>query len=146
MMLQNKHNEKEQLRDDLFFFKTVGFSMWPYMKPDERLIFKKVPPETLRIGDIVLYKANNQTICHRLVRKIGHREEQLLYVRGDNSTSSPELITKQMFLGKAIAIIRDGKAVSLTTKRRWFINRVIVTIAPLVSVGLRIGKVMLRNK
>lgn len=146
MMLQNKHNEKEQLRDDLFFFKTVGFSMWPYLKPDERLIFKKVPAETLKIGDLVLYKANNQTICHRLVKKVGYRKRQLLYVRGDNSKSLPEGVTEQMFLGKAIEIIRNGKTVSLTTKRQRFINRFIVTIAPLVSVGVRIGKVMLRNK
>ena len=144
MMPEDKHNKKETEED--LFFKTTGFSMWPFLKEGERLIIKKVPPETLNVGDLILYKANNQTICHRLVRKVSHREEQLLYARGDNSKSLPELITKQTFLGKAIGIIRNGKTVNFTTKRRRFINRLIVVIAPLVCVRLRIGKVLLRKK
>ena len=66
-MSKDKDNEK-RLGEDIFFFKTEGFSMWPFLKPGGRLIFKKVPPETLRIGDVILYKADNQSICHRLVR------------------------------------------------------------------------------
>ncbi|MFH1191351.1 MAG: S24/S26 family peptidase, partial [Candidatus Omnitrophota bacterium] len=55
--------------EDLLFFETSGFSMWPFIRPGERLVIKKSPAQDLRAGDIILYRANNQLACHRLVKK-----------------------------------------------------------------------------
>ncbi len=131
--------------DDLSFYETAGFSMWPFIRQQEKLIIKKLPIEDLRIGDIILYQANSQMVCHRLIRKVRNRENYLLYARGDNS-SNLEPVTEEMFLGKAIGVIKNRKTVNLCTKRQKFVNRFIVIIAPLLSWAVRVGKKLLRKK
>jgi signal peptidase I len=118
---------------DLYFFETIGFSMWPFLKAGQRLIIKRTSIEDLKIGDVILYLANNQRVCHRLIKKIRHRQGQFLYARGDNSASSPELVSEEMFLGKVAGIVRNGKIISLDGMRQRLVNLVIVRVAPLVS-------------
>ncbi|MFH1504505.1 MAG: nucleotidyltransferase family protein [Candidatus Omnitrophota bacterium] len=64
-----KAKEKD-LDNDLSFFETSGFSMWPFIKQGQKLIIKKILPESLKIGDIILYQEDNQKVCHRLVKKV----------------------------------------------------------------------------
>ncbi len=132
---------------DLSFFKTTGFSMWPFLKAGEKLLIKETPTEKLKIGDIVIYRAGSQLVCHRLIKKIRERERYLLYVRGDSSVSSPESITEEMFLGKAMGIIRNGKIITLNQMKGQLINRLIVLVAPSVSRGIKIARILLgRNE
>jgi len=128
------------------FYKTTGFSMWPFLKSGERLVVKKMPIKELKIGDIILYRGNNQLVCHRLIKKVKTKERCLLYARGDNSNYSPELVTEEIFLGKAISIIKNGKIISLDGRKQRLINRFIVIIAPLISLGVKIGNILLRKR
>ncbi len=131
---------------DLSFFETTGFSMWPFLKAGEKLLIKKTPTEKLKVGDIIIYRADNQLVCHRLIKKIKEKEGYLLYVRGDSSVSWPEPITEEMFLGKAISIIKNGKVVTLNQMKGQLINRLIVLVAPSVSWGIKIAKILLGKK
>ncbi len=114
--------------EDLLFFETSGFSMWPFIRQGEKLVIKKVPVDDLRAGDIISYRANHQLVCHRLVKK----NRDFFYTRGDNSISSPEMITKEMFIGKVVGIIKNNRMISLTSWRNRLINSFIVIIAPLI--------------
>jgi len=125
---------------DTVFIETAGFSMWPFVKQGEKLIIKKFPIEDLKIGDLILYQRNNQKVCHRLIKKKEINGRYLIFVRGDNSTVSAELITEQMFLGKAISILRKGKMINLTSSKQRLINWLIVFLASGVSRGARIIK------
>ena len=127
---------KEELAN-LSFFETTGFSMWPFLRGGEKLIIKRTPIGNLKVGGIIIYRANNQLVCHRLIRKAKERERYMLYARADGSLSSPEPVTEEMFLGQAVSIIRNGKIISLNGTKRQLINRVIVLVAPLVSRGTR---------
>jgi signal peptidase I len=130
---------------DLVFIETAGFSMWPFIRPGERLIIKKIPIEDLKIGDIILYRKDNQLVCHRLIKRIGDKKGYLLYTRGDNSSQFDSL-SEEMFLGKAIGILKKCKMISLLSWERRFVNRVIVIIAPLFNIGIRAGKVLFIKK
>ena len=131
---------------DLSFFETTGFSMWPFLKAGEKLLIKKTPTGNLKVGDIIIYRADSQLVCHRLIKKIKQRERYLLYVRGDSSVSWPEPITEEMFLGKAISIIKNGKIITLHQMKGQLINRLIVLVAPSVSWGIKIAKILLGKK
>ncbi len=130
----------------LSFFETTGFSMWPFLKAGEKLLTKRTQAGNLNVGDIIVYRTDNQLVCHRLIKKIKQRERYLLYVRGDSSVSSPEPITEEMFLGKAMGIIKNGKIVSLNQTKGQLINRLIVLVAPSVSWGIRIAKALLGKR
>jgi signal peptidase I len=124
----------------LDFFEVNGFSMWPFLRQQDKCIVKKVPFESLKIGDIVLYKANGVVVCHRL---IGTNKDEnnrwVFYIRGDNSFK-PEMVTEDMFLGKVIGILKGKRTVNLTTHSKKFKNRMIVIIAPVIAQIIRFLK------
>lgn len=127
---------KEELAN-LSFFETTGFSMWPFLRGGEKLIIKRTPIIKLKVGDIIIYRANNQLVCHRLIGKAKERERYMLYARADSSLSSPEPVTEEMFLGQTVSIIQNDRIISLNGGKRRIINRLIVLVAPLVSRGTR---------
>lgn len=121
--------------NDLIYINTSGYSMWPFLKQGEKLMVKKIPVENLKRGDLVLYRAGDRLVCHRLMKKAENKEEVLFYVRGDNSLSPPECIAKDRYVGKAVAVVKNDKIFSLETKMRGHIGGIIVAVAPLVSAG-----------
>lgn len=131
----NKGKEEAQ---ELSFFETSGYSMWPFVGPGEKLVIKKTPIEDLSLGDIILYQANKQLVCHRLVRKVKKSDICLLYARGDSSLSPPEPVTEEMLIGKAIISIRGGKRFRIVGRTQQFVNRLIIIVAPLISRGIKI--------
>ena len=128
----------DNIDQDLFFYETAGYSMWPFIKAGEKLIVKKLPVENLMTGDIILYRSDNQLICHRLVKKVKNKQKYFLYARGDNSTSFPELIREELYSGRAIGILKNNKIFSLTGWKTYFFNRVIILIGPWVGLSAKI--------
>jgi signal peptidase I len=131
----------------LFYFDTSGYSMWPFLKQGSRVIAKKASLADLAIGDIVLYKSTgNGLICHRVVRKLKNNNERVIYVRGDNSSSLPEIISESRLLGKVEGIVKNNKKVIILNSIKWrIINRLIVMISPLVVMVNKIAKPIYKN-
>lgn len=130
--------------NDIIFIEAKGFSMWPFLREGERLVIKKAAIEDLRIGDIILYRKDEQLVCHRLVKK--EKNGYLLYARGDNSSSAPELVTQEMFQGKVAGVLRkNGRTIDICGRQQRFLNRVIVIIAPLVAGIIKPCYFKLRN-
>lgn len=131
---------------EVFFLEASGFSMWPFVRDGEKLIVRKTLIEDLEVGEIILYRAQGKLVCHRLVRKIKKDDEYLLYSRGDNSLSLPELVAKDKFLGKVAGILRkNGKAVGIAGRNRRFLSRIIVVIAPFIVKLIKPCYFKLRN-
>ena len=132
----NNHN--------LSFFETTGFSMWPFLRTNDKLIVKKSYLNKLNIGDIILYSKDNHLICHRLIKKIRHNDRYTLYVRGDNSKSI-ELVYEHMFEGKVVAVLRNNRSRNITLGYQQFINFMIVIFNPLIRGSLKIAKFLLKG-
>jgi len=123
-----------------FLFETTGFSMWPFLKAGSKLFVKKAPIEKLKAGDIILYRKNNQVVCHRLIKKDARNGKCFFYARGDNALSLSEPLPESAYVGKGVAILKKGKIVSLCSFRRRFLNRIIIVIAPYISCMIRVAK------
>ena len=131
----------------LFYFDTSGYSMWPFLKQGTRVIVKKTSLAHLAVGDIVLYKStSNDFVCHRVVRKLKNHNGHVIYVRGDNSLSLPEIINESRFLGKVAGIVKNSKKVIVLNSIKWrIVNRLIVMISPLVVMVNKIAKPVYKN-
>ena len=123
---------------NLLFFEASGFSMWPFLKGREKLIVKKLSPSYLTSGDLILYNAGGQLICHRLVRKRKREDKYLLYANADASFGLPDLVTEEMFLGKVIGIIDGNKLISYDRIKYKLINKVALAIAPVIGLAIKI--------
>jgi signal peptidase I len=122
---------------NLSLFETSGYSMWPFLKQGARLVIKKAAGKDLKIGDMVLYKKAGQTICHRLVKKAENKEGVIFYIRGDNSTSKPEIVLENMLVGKVVGIIKNNKTINLDSKTCRITNFFIAITGPALNKILR---------
>lgn len=100
----------------------------------------------MRTGDILLYKTGNQLICHRLIRKTRNNNGWILHTRGDASLFLSERVTEENLLGRISGIVKDGKIINMDGVRQRIINWLIVIIAPLIVLGMRAAKFLLRKK
>lgn len=118
---------------DLLFFKAKGTSMRPFFKTGDMFIVKKVYAKNIKIGDIIAYNTiqHKDTICHRLIKKACCGNNYVLYARGDMSVQSAEKVAEADLIGKAIAVIRNGRVANFTTPYQQFINFSIVIFLPL---------------
>ncbi len=95
---------------------------------------KKTPVEDLRVGDIILYRSNNQMICHRLVRKITCGSGYLLYTRGDASSNLGEPITEEALVGRVVGVLKNGRILIRSGRWYYFVNRFIVGFTPFLTL------------
>jgi len=103
-------------------------------------VIKKAPVEDLSVGDIILYRSNNQMICHRLVKKVACGNGYLLYTWGDAGPNLGEPITEKALVGKVTGILRKGRIIDFTGRWRHFVNRLIVEFAPFLRIGIKLSK------
>ncbi len=111
--------------------------MRPFLRGGEKLIVKRLPISDLRLGDLVLYKADNKLICHRVVKKAKNNEGYHIYSRGDASLSPAELVNEQMFQGKVIGVIKNNKITSLEGIKQRIINRISLVAFPLLNFMIK---------
>lgn len=88
----------------LFFFKTSGYSMWPFLRPGQKLLVKACAWDSVRIGDVLAYHKSGAVVCHRLVGR--DVPGQALLVRGDSSCGVPERIPARLVIGRVISVNR----------------------------------------
>jgi len=111
--------------------------MWPFLKGREKLMVKRIPISELKLGDLILYKADSQPVCHRLVKKSKTNNGYLIYARGDASFGAAERVNEEMFLGKVIGIIKNDKITSLEGIGQRVLNRVSSIISPIFNSILK---------
>ena len=137
----------EQIKDNnqnMFFLETKGYSMYPFLKSGSKVLVKRVGLDDLKVGDIVVYKTNGQTICHRVIGKCIEGIEVIVYARGDAASGVGEKVAQDMFLGKVIGITKNEQVIRVTGKYRDFINLLIVKLGPFINRLIRIIKIPLR--
>ncbi len=92
----------------------AGVSMWPLLRSGYRVQFKKVDPEILEPGDVIVLRGEDRrgrTLMqvHRLLDRVG----PFFLEAGDNGFAA-SLVSPEAILGKVVsAKDRDGKQVDV---------------------------------
>ena len=126
-------------------FSASDHSMYPTIMANETILVEPIDPETVRMGDILLYRTNGRLIAHRVVginmpegNSISSKSnfdtqsaalsfQPSFTFRGDACPACDAPVKADQFLGKVISIERNGGRVDpycLTHKlgclaRRW---------------------------
>jgi hypothetical protein len=80
-------------------------SMWPALSPGDRVIVRLARVDELRTGDIVIRKAADSYIAHRL---LGRRDTRLL-TKGDNALTADPAWEAGELIGVVVAVERAGQ-------------------------------------
>ena len=103
-------NISEHLLSDGFNVRlnTRGFSMFPLIRTGDRIIIK--PVRSPAPGDVIVFKRNDELVCHRLKRIFVKNGISFLQTKGDNHFKPDEPITPSDILGKIVEIDRGNVA------------------------------------
>lgn len=94
-----------------------GFSMYPLVKPGDRLIVKRGAYGPAKLGDIVLFENNQSSpdrglTAHRIVRIISRNR---FVTKGDNLLRhDPGVRSSHDIVGQAVMLVRKNRLVPLT--------------------------------
>ena len=92
----------------------AGFSMYPFIRPYDRLVVKLRPISSLGLGDVVVVASESAgTYCHRVVGlKKGPLNEIL--TKGDSVLNPDPLLAKaENIIGRVEFLVRDGRFIPL---------------------------------
>lgn len=87
--------------------KVLSGSMEPRIKVGDIVIAKKVDPLTIKEGDVITYKMNNNTnVTHRVVEVIRNGYDPYFITKGDaNNIEDSEQVSGENLVGKLIFTI-----------------------------------------
>jgi signal peptidase I len=120
-----------------FRFRAGGGSMRPFIRDGAVLTVDPATPETLRLGDVVLYRSGNRPVAHRLLFKRNGSGNVEFIVRGDALSAPVERVPGDQVLGRVISVEQAGsKTVTESEFRRlcalsWAV--IGLSIAPFLS-------------
>jgi hypothetical protein len=132
-------------KQEIYFFEATGFSMWPFLKPGDKLIVEKIFASSLSAGDVILYRLNNQVVCHRLIKKIKTSGSCVLSCRGDASVFASERVDGQMLLGRVMGVVDGDKVINITSLPHRILNKIMLAAGPLRALVVMAHRKLLKK-
>lgn len=131
-----------------FFGYTISYvpteSMEPTIRAGETVLIKKGGFEKTQVGDIIVYKNNeeNKYIIHRVTRIL---EDGTLRVKGDNEYTNPSednvIITKDNYYGEYVSTVNFLNLKSLVKNKSFILPIcILIYLIAVVSEGISIAK------
>lgn len=101
-----------------------GGSMYPFIKSGDWVELEPLQDYNtdIRMGDIILFKQEDNLYLHRVIRKT----VKGILTRGDTSTGPDGIIPPENVLAKMVSIQRNGKNINLSTIGRRLYSRFLV--------------------
>jgi len=90
-------------------FRMQGYSMYPTLKEGDLGLVEKCSPEELKIGDIVVFKAHDKLIAHRLVAIYNQQNVKMYVAKGDKNNFNDSPFTSDALMGKVTSFQRKNK-------------------------------------
>ncbi|MBQ6701825.1 MAG: hypothetical protein IJN17_02610 [Clostridia bacterium] len=113
-------------------FTVTGTSMWPLLAHGrDRVTLRKTVASDVRKGDIVLYRAEQGYLLHRVMKA----KKGVIKTAGDYNCYYDKEVSADCVLGKAVGFTRKGKHVlcsSLLYRMSSFVWRVMYPLRPLL--------------
>jgi hypothetical protein len=124
-----------------------GYSMYPFLKPGDRMVVRRVPPNAFEMGDIVVAPGSaNKLTAHRIVKILPHNKAIL---KGDSLLKTdPDPIALSNILGRVDAIIRKARLINISIgpRARWKRLHAWLSLRCLTMGALKLkGKNLLRK-
>ena len=92
-----------------------GYSMSPYLRNGETVIIKKESFNSLKIGDIIVFRSINKMIAHRIIAIRNINQHKTLITKGDSLIYFDKTITEERYIGKIKEFYRKNKSIKIDT-------------------------------
>lgn len=109
--------------------KTYGSSMQPWVRPGDISVVRKATIESVRRGDLVLFRRHNRLIVHRIVDErlsFGLRE---VSAKGDAHPEPDGWLQSEEVLGRVVFIFRGRRRIHLEKSSQIVLGRMIARLS-----------------
>lgn len=100
-------------------------SMMPLLRTGDEVLVQSASPDSIRPGDIIVFKNQDKLIVHRVIRRYNNGNPSFLQ-KGD-STTAAEIIRSEDVIGKVIAV-RKGTKIICLNDRIWKVINCALTL------------------
>jgi signal peptidase I len=90
-----------------------GTSMLPWVKPADVALIRQTAGDSVRFGDVVLFRRGERLFVHRIVQKRGPLGGEQFIVKGDAHPTADGELGPEEVLGRVVRIYRGGKRIDL---------------------------------
>jgi signal peptidase I len=118
----------------LLVLEVSSMSMYPFVKPRDKINIRNFCPERLALGDIIVFCRYDEIYAHRLLSKDVQGQRIRLLSKGDNSFVTDDPVLEEEYLGKVVAVKRREMFFDLETASWKFVNRCIALLSGLEAV------------
>lgn len=112
-------------RDVEIPLKTFGLSMTPSIRGGEWIAVRRVSPERIAVGDVVIYENDDLFVAHRVIRKRCKDGRIYITTKGDAHLGAEAEIPAEKVLAKAIALKKPGRIIEMDSFRWRLTNSLI---------------------
>jgi signal peptidase I len=114
-MIPTRYTANELIRSDfppsgVLRLHVVSDSMLPWLHVGDVLVVRRIDPDSLRCGDIIVVWRSNQLVTHRLLLV----DERGWWTKGDRLIRLDEPAGRNDIVGQVIAIERPGSKLDFT--------------------------------
>jgi signal peptidase I len=92
---------------------TAGTSMHPYLQAGDRVLVEAIPPERLRLGDVLAFRRGPEIIVHRFAGRAVQDGRPMLREKGDHLRGFT-WIPEAALVGRVVRVEGPRRAWSLT--------------------------------
>ncbi len=111
------------------WLRVQGSSMWPWVRPGDVAILRKVLPREICCGDIVLFARNSRFIVHRIVERCTRDGRNFLVTKGDANPHADGVIAMLEILGRVECIYRDRRRIEFHSREKRALGVLIARIS-----------------
>jgi hypothetical protein len=113
-------------------FSAHGISMTPFIRDGDVVEVQPIGASTIRCGDVVLYRnGGDHVIVHRVIRLDEEDGRTMLVTRGDALACADGPISRELVLGRVVALEREGRPIKVNTGLPRILGRLWIGLAPL---------------
>ncbi|MCX5751248.1 MAG: signal peptidase I [Candidatus Saganbacteria bacterium] len=113
----------------------VGCSMYPTLQENDVLFLDTPPVENIQVGDMIVFKGQDKTICHRVVGKFMKKGKLFFKEKGDNCLGG-SIISADLVIAKVKEYYRGRQKIQASN---YWLARFNVLMA-FVFKGIALGK------
>jgi signal peptidase I len=93
--------------------RVYGASMLPWVRPGDVVVIHSASPDTVRCGDVVLFRRGDRLYVHRIVEKRGLRRDARFLAKGDANPHADGIIGQEEILGRVVNLYRGNRLIDL---------------------------------
>lgn len=105
-------------------FKIISGSMSPMLEVGDVVRVKRAEPTRVRVGDVVAFKEGQSVVVHRVIGRISANGQLTFRHMGDAGLFSGTIVAQNL-IGKVFVIEKEGRKISLDSRRHILSNRIL---------------------